>query len=127
MPLQQGPIYPSWIDLLPTAMSSVAENYTMDLFYLLKENFKNHGNEIWEFALFIKLFFATKMEISIKYAFSLNQTLFTQKYWGVASQYILRSGSLWHPLSSNMLKNKRIFSLVISKLMSAFSLYDCTA
>ena len=26
---------------LPTAMSSVAENYTMDLFCLLKENFKN--------------------------------------------------------------------------------------
>ena len=28
---------------------------------------------------------------------------------GVASQYILRSGSLWHPLSSSMLEYKQIF------------------
>ena len=44
------------------------------------------------------------------------------KVSGVVSQYILRFGSLWHPLSSSMLKNKQIFSLIISKLISAFSL-----
>ena len=38
-----------------------------------------------------------------------------------ASQYILLSGSLWDPVRSSMLKNKRIFSLVISNLMPAFS------
>ena len=38
------------------------------------------------------------------------------------SQYILRSGNLWHLLSSGMLNKKWIFSLVISKLISAFSL-----
>ena len=40
----------------------------------------------------------------------------------VASQYVLQSESLQHPLSSSMLKNKIIFLLVISKLMSVFSL-----
>ena len=44
------------------------------------------------------------------------------KVSGVVSQYILRFGSLWHPLSSSMLKNKQIFLLIISKLISAFSL-----
>ena len=50
-------------------MSSVAGNHTMDLFYLLKENFKspigliNHEKELEEFDLLIKLFVVTKMEI----------------------------------------------------------------
>ena len=39
---------------------------------------------------------------------------------GVVSIYILQSGSLWHPLSSSMIKQS--FSLVISKLMSVFSI-----
>ena len=34
--LVNGPVYS-----LPTAMSSVGWNYTMDSFYLLKENLKN--------------------------------------------------------------------------------------
>ena len=44
------------------------------------------------------------------------------KVSGVVYQYILRFRSLWHPLSSSMLINKQIFSLVISKLISAFCL-----
>ena len=44
------------------------------------------------------------------------------KVSGVVSQYILRSGSLLHPLNSSMVKNKQIFWLIISKLISAFSL-----
>ena len=39
----------------------------------------------------------------------------------VTSQCILRSGSLWYPARSSMLKNKRDFLLIISKLMPAFS------
>ena len=47
---------------------SVTGNHTMDLFYLLKENFKNllltlnQGKELREYILFIKLFVVTKME-----------------------------------------------------------------
>ena len=37
------------------------------------------------------------------------------------AQYILCSGSLWYPVRSSRFKNKRIFLLVISKLMFAFS------
>ena len=44
------------------------------------------------------------------------------KISGVVSQYILWSGSLWHPFRSSMLKNKRIFSLVMSEVIYAFSL-----
>ena len=44
---------------------------------------------------------------------ALNQTLL--------AQYILWYGSLWYPVRSSRLKNKQIFLLVISKLMSAFS------
>ena len=40
---------------------------------------------------------------------------------GVASQYILWPGSLWYPLRSSMFKNKRISSLVISKVIPDFS------
>ena len=40
---------------------------------------------------------------------------------GVASQYILWSGTLWYPLIRSMLKNKQIFSLVISKVIPDFS------
>ena len=43
------------------------------------------------------------------------------KVSGVTSQYILWSGSLWYSGRSSMLKNKRIFSLVVSELMPAFS------
>ena len=46
-----------------------------------------------------------------------------KKVSGVVSQYILQSGNLWQPLSSSMVKNKHIFSLVISKLMLAFTLW----
>ena len=40
------------------------------------------------------------------------------KVSGVVSKHILRPGSLWHVLSSSMLKNKLFFSLVFLKLMS---------
>ena len=45
----------------------------------------------------------------------LDQTLY--KSVGAASQYILQSGSLWHPLRRSTLKNKRHVSLVFLKLV----------
>ena len=42
------------------------------------------------------------------------------KVSGVVSQYILQSGRLWHPLTSSMLKNKQIFSLIIFKTNFCF-------
>ena len=75
-------------------------------------------------------------EYAQTYYEALNQDLLTQKYRrsprksigghlakvsGVTSQYILWSGSLWYSGRSSMLKNKRIFSLVVSELMPAFS------
>ena len=61
----------NWIVVssLPTAMSSLTENHTMDLFCLLKKNFKNllldllNRKELRQFVLFMKFFVATKMKI----------------------------------------------------------------
>ena len=118
---------------LPTAMSSLTGNYTMDFFYLLKENFKN---------LLFDLLITGRSFENLSYLWScplsqwwrfrrirsnvlrnIESGLAYTKVSRVASQYILRSGSFWHSLSSSMLKNKQIFSLVISKLMSVFSLW----
>ena len=50
-------------------MSSLTGNHTVDLFYLLKKNFKNllldllNRKELREFVLFMKLFVATKVKI----------------------------------------------------------------
>ena len=44
---------------------------------------------------------------------------------GVVSHYMLRSVSLWQPLRHSMLKNNRIFSLVVLKKY-LFSLHDST-
>ena len=49
-------------------------------------------------------------------------TCLRKRIEGCLPQYVLQSESLQHPLSSSMLKNKIIFLLVISKLMSVFSL-----
>ena len=72
--------------------------------------------------IFIKLLVATVMKIS-------NNTLlkcgiesdnaFT-KVSGNVSQYILRSGSLWHTMSKSMPKNKRNVSLKIFKTSVCF-------
>ena len=71
------------------------------------------------------LFVVTKMEIlknSSNILQSIEPDLAYTKVSGVVSQYILRLGHLWHSLSSSMLKSKKFFSLVISKLISALSL-----
>ena len=53
---------------------------------------------------------------------NIESNLVYTKVSGVASQNILWSGSLWHPLSSILLEKKRSFLLEISKLMCPFSL-----
>ena len=117
---------------MPTAMSSVTGNHTMDLFHLLEENFKN--------VLFESLIMGRSFQnLSYLSSCSLSQRRFRRihsnvlrdiewdlsctKVSGVFSQYILLSGSLWHSLSSIMLNIKHIFSLIISKLISTFSLW----
>ena len=119
--------------LLPTSMTSVTGNHTMELFYLFKENFKN--------LLFNSLITGWSFEnLSDLSSCLLSQRLRFQgirsnvlrgngsdvsytKVLEVVSRHILRSGSLWYPLSSSILKNKSIFSLVNSKLMCTFSLW----
>ena len=81
----------------------------------------NYWKELREFVLFIKLFVITKMNILKNLLRGIESDLAYTKASGVASQYILWSRSLWHPVRSSMRKNKRHFSLVILKLMSAFS------
>ena len=118
---------------LPTAMSSVTGNHTMDLFYLLKENIKNLlFDSLITGRSFQNLSYQSSCSLSQRWRFwricsnvlrNIEPDLAYTKVSGVFSQYSLQSGSSWHPLSSSMLKNKRIFSLVFSKLMSAFSLW----
>ena len=87
----------------------------------------NHAQKHREFVLIIVLSFCChKDEDSDK-----NRLKRIKRHWirpcytkvsgGTFSQYVLWSGSIRHPLCSSMLKNKRFFSLVISKLMLAFS------
>ena len=115
---------------LPTAMSFLIGNHTMDLLYLLKENFKLFDLLITGRS-FENLSYLSSCSLLQRSRFrrirsnvlrNIESDLAYTEVSGVASKYILRSGSLWHPLSSSMPGNKRIFSLVIPKLMSAFSL-----
>ena len=112
------------------------ESYDMDLFYHLKENFKNFlFDSIIMGKSFENLSYLSSCLLSQRWKFrgirskalrGIESDLAYKRLSGAVSQFILWSGSLWHPLSITMLTNKRIFSLVTSKLMSAFSiwLYD---
>ena len=111
-------------------MSSLTGNYTMDLLYLLKENFKNSLFDLLVIGRsFENLCYLSSCSISQSWRFWRTLQRIT-RHWirpcshksiVVTSQYILWSGSLWYPVRSSMLKNKRIFSLVILALMPAFS------
>ena len=119
------------------------ESYDMDLFYQLKENFKNFlFDSIIMGKSFENLSYLSSCLLSQRWKFrgirskalrGIESDLAYKRLSGaykrlsgVVLQFILWSGSLWLPLSITMLKNKRIFLLVTSKLMSAFSiwLYD---
>ena len=68
----------------------------MDLLYLLKDTF----------VLFIKLLFITKIKIlknTSNVLWGIKSGLAYTKVSGVASKYILWSGSLWYPVRSSML------------------------
>ena len=109
---------------LPTTMSSLTGNHMMVLFYLLKENFKN---------LLFNLLITGKSFENLSYlsSCSLSQR---KRFWRIRSNvlrgtesdlaYTNISGAAFQYISwsrSSMLKNKRISSLVISKLMPVFS------
>ena len=116
---------------LPTAMSYLTGNHTMDLLYLLKENFKNllsdlliPGRSFENLSYLSICLLSQRLRIRRIRSNVLRgiESYFTYtKVSAVASQYILWSGSLWYPVRSSMLKNRRFYSLVISKLMPAFS------
>ena len=113
-------------------MSSLTGNHAMDLIYLLKENFKSlRIGFLITGRSFKNLSYLSSCSLSQRRRFrrirsnvlrGIESDLAQTKASAVASQCILRSGSLCHPLSSRLLKNKRIFSLVISKLTPAFCL-----
>ena len=103
----------------------------MYLLYLLKENFKK-----LLFDLLItgksseNSFYLSSCSLSQRWTFwrirpnvlqGIEEAFAYTKVSRVVSQYILWSGGLCCPVKNSMLKNKRIFSLVISKLMPAFS------
>ena len=97
-------------------MSSVAGNHTIDLFCLLKENFKKFlfdllitGRSLENLSSCFCHKDGDSQEYGRTHSETLNQNLLAQEYRG-------------SPPNSSMLKIKRIFSLVISKPMSAFSL-----
>ena len=116
---------------LRTAMSNLTGNHTMDLLYLLKKNFKKLLSDILiTERSFKNLSYLSCCSLSQKWRFwrihsnvlrGIELELASTKVSVVASQYILWPGSIWYPVRSSMLKNKRIFSLVISALMPVFS------
>ena len=100
-----------FIYLLPTAMRSVAENYTIDLFYLFKGNFKNllfdsliTGRSLGNLSYFSGWLLSQRwrfQRIRSNVLRGSESDLAYTKILGVLSQYILRSESFWHPLSSS--------------------------
>ena len=108
---------------LPATMNFLTGNYTIDLFYLLKENFKNLLSDLLiTERSFENLSYLSNCSLSQRWRF---RRIRSNVLRGIESNLAYKkvSGSLWHPLSSSMLKNERIFLLVISKLMSAFSVW----
>ena len=111
-----------------TAMSSQIRNHMMDLLYLLKEDFKKPlFNSLITGMSYKNLSYLSSCLLSQRWRFRrihsnvlrlIESALAYTKVLRINSQY----GSSWYPQSSSMLKSKRIFSLVFSKLMSAFSL-----
>ena len=101
---------------LPTAMTSVTRNHMIDFFCLLKGNFKNLlSDSLITGRSFENLSYLSTCSLSRKCRFrrvrsnvlrDIESDLAYIKISGIVSQCILRSGSLWHPLRSSMLKNR---------------------
>ena len=132
MPLQQETRYIFFVNRLvvysfPTAVNSLTGDHTINFFYLLKMNFRNllfdsfnHETYFREFDLFIKLFVVKSLRFQ---RINCKSDLAYIKALGINCQYILWSGSLWHPLNSSIARTKEIVLLITSKLMPAFSLW----
>ena len=130
---------------LPTTMSSITGNEFMDLLYLLKDTFKNLLFDLLIIGRnFENLSYLSNCSLSRRWRFwrirsnvlwGIKSGFAYTKYRGrlakvsgsprksigVASQYVLWSGSLWYTVRSSMLKNKRYFSFLISEFTPAFS------
>ena len=116
---------------LRTALSFLTGNNTLDLLYQLKENFKKLLSDILiTERSFGNLSYLSSCSLSQRWRFwrihsnvlrGIESDLASTKVLGVVSQHILWSGSLWYLVRNNMLKNKRIFSLVVSRSMPDFS------
>ena len=105
--------------ILPTVMSCVTGNPTMDLFYLLKENFKSLlYNSLITVKHFDKFSYLSRIRLHI--SGSIESNLAYTKVSVVVSQYM---GSLWYPLTSSMHTNRQTISVVVSEIMPAFSLW----
>ena len=114
----------------PTGMSSLTVNHSMDLLYLLKENFKYLLMDLLiTGSSFENLIYLSSCSLSQRWRFlnvlqSNEWDLTYTNVSGVASQYILWSGSLWYPIRSRMLKTNQLFFISSFKINTWF--VDCT-
>ena len=99
---------------LPTVMSFVTGNHTM--FFPLKENLKNLFDSLSTGSSFENLSYLSKVfpclkdgDLCSNILPGIESDLAYTEVSGVVCQYILQSGSLWHPLSSSMLKIAKCF------------------
>ena len=98
---------------LPTVMSFVTGNHTM--FFPLKENLKNLFDSLSTGSSFENVLFIKSVSLSQRWRFmfevlpGIESDLAYTEVSGVVCQYILQSGSLWHPRSSSMLKIAKCF------------------
>ena len=114
----------------PTGMSSLTVNHSIDLLYLLKENFKYLLMDLLiTGSSFENLIYLSSCSLSQRWRFlnvlqSNEWDLTYTNVSGVASQYILWSGNLWYPIRSRMLKTKQLFFISSFKINTWF--VDCT-
>ena len=112
-------------------MCSLTGNHTMDLMYLLIENFKNLLFDLLIIGRSSKnLSYLSSCSLSQRWRFwrilsnvlrEIKSDLAYTKVLRYVSKYILWFGSLWYPARSSTLKNEWLFLLVISKSVSVFS------
>ena len=132
MPLQQETRYIFFVNRLvvysfPTAVNSLTGDHTINFFYLLKMNFRNLLFDLLITGhIFENLTYLSSCSLSKSLRFqriNCKSDLAYIKALGINCQYILWSGSLWHPLNSSIARTKEIVLLITSKLMPAFSLW----
>ena len=121
-----------WLVLfpLPTAMSSLTGNHTMDLLYLLKKNFENLLFELlitgrsFDNLSYLRSFSSSRIwrfwRIHSNVLQGIESDLAYTKVFGVASHYILWTGSSWYPVRGSTLRNKQYFFISNFKINGCF-------